>query len=146
MRDPFILLPPKTSLKCKSPLLLELPPTNLEWPGSFSTLSLPSSQGGVSDFTWKAPEVVNQQYLPKLFLPSVSVSVLCHDGWERPQPVLAGTYLPGQTPALQLVHVYALQALRDLSEGIQDGEEMAESNPSHGAAATVQAAGDMGMH
>lgn len=29
---------------------------------------------------------------------------------------------------------------------IQDGEEMAESNPSHGAAATVQAAGDMGMH
>lgn len=79
---------------------------------------------GCVRFHLESPRGCEPTVSPKLFLPSVSVSVLCHDGWERPQPVLAGTYLPGQTPALQLVRVFALQALRDLSEGIQDGKEM----------------------
>lgn len=79
---------------------------------------------GCVRFHLESPRGCEPTVSPKLFLPSVSVSVLSHDGWERPQPVLAGTYLPGQTPALQLVRVFALQALRDLSEGIQDGKEM----------------------
>ena len=56
------------------------------------------------------------------------MSVLCHDDGERSQPAVAGTYIPGQTPTQQLAYVFALPALRNLSEGIQDGEEMGGRN------------------
>lgn len=41
-RDLFVLPSPKTSLTCKLPCLLKLPPTSLAWPTSFFDLSLPS--------------------------------------------------------------------------------------------------------
>lgn len=44
-RDLPILQPPKTTLGCKFPCLLNSPPTNLEWATSFLGLFLPSVYG-----------------------------------------------------------------------------------------------------
>ena len=57
------LVAPKVSLLCKFSCLLNLPTTPLEW------LPLPPVSPGphvwalVSDFTWRTPEVLNQQNL-----------------------------------------------------------------------------------
>lgn len=46
LRHLYFLQLPKTSLLCKFPCLLKLPPTNLEWSGSFFILSLISTYRG----------------------------------------------------------------------------------------------------
>ena len=57
----LLIMPlPKTSI-LSSLGLLNLPPTNLEWPASFFSLSLLIVYGGlVQNFTRETPEVVNQ--------------------------------------------------------------------------------------
>ena len=59
-RDLLILQLLKTSLKCKLPCLLHLPPTSLEWPAFLQALPDLCMRRPISHFTWEAPDVANQ--------------------------------------------------------------------------------------